>query len=274
MNAFIKNALLAFAALLLTTVATTVHAQQSQPAITVVVTYPGLSLPEVTLEYPQPIRLNVLLQDATTNLTTEQLGSINWSKARLGSDKLNEQFKKKQNDLDAKLANLARFWRDRGEHNYRSGINFIRRQLNDQTYFPSYYMGLEPDRTRLVLQENPFITQVDGSTFYLRLSTGRAQSIELGLDKASDAASSTHTFAIAVNGNIAKKPTGLYNTGEPGECFRHDHTNPLANKSTGLCDIHITVPGITLLSDHVLQSNKNLNQEIAELAKFAVGASQ
>lgn len=269
MKSFFWHSLLLLAVAL---VASTVSAQQR---INVVVQYPGLQQNDTTLQYSQPTRLSQVLDDAIAPLNPQQLAQINWSRARLGSDTLNQQFAEKRQHVTDQLAGLADFWQQRGRHNYRAGADYLRRQLNDLRYFPAFYMGIELDRTRTVLQQNPLLSVADGNTFYLRLAAGLPPVRDLGLDAKSTAAADTQGFALAPNGDIAQVPTGLYNRNQTPQCYAHRVSNPLHNKYTGQCATPVTLAPVHLLHTHALPEDyKKLNSNIAEILKFAIGDAQ
>lgn len=247
----------------------------AQSAVKVQVEYPGMQQQALTLNYPQPVRLNTVLQDATNDLSAEQFSAINWSLGRLGSDKLTDKFNQRRRELEQRLNDLELFWQQRGYHNYRSGVNYLRRQLNELQYAPAYYMGLDYDRTKLRLQSNPILSQADGNTFYLRLPAGTATRLDIGLDQASAASSANFAYSVAKNGDIARIPVALYNRHETPVCFYHSAHQPLQNQAGERCKNAINTEQFYLLHQHALpQGYQDLNQRIAEILKFAIGDAQ
>lgn len=239
------------------------------------VVYKGMGVQNKELNYPAPVRLNQVLEDATDSLTPEQFAAINWSKSRLGSTKLQQQLEQKRKNVDKKLTQLELLWQRRGQATYRQGINYLRRQLNDLEFLPAYYVGLEFDRTRVNLQQNPILSSFEADTFVLFLATGSVQNLDLGLDKNSDAADDSFSYAIANNGDYAVVPSAYFNSKKTPHCYRHRVSEPFNNEDVGVCQQQVNTPIISLLRDRILvRGYQQLNQEIAELLKFAVGEKQ
>lgn len=262
----IKSVLLAWGIVALGAVSSSATAQQ----LSVQVEYPTLER-EQNLVFKQPVRFaDVLAQSVFLLPETDQV-QLYWPGSRLSSDKLQERLLQQRADVVNELKLLASYWTKRGRNDISRSVTYLMRELEQMNLLASYYFAIEPDRVRVRLQNNPFLSRAEGASFVLRVPSVDEGIVSFGLSPKDPAADTQWQWQIALNGDIKRTPVGLSNRHENAHCYEHTPSQPLSVAKAKLCE-----PGESLtqgkvfrgLSENVVPEQwQSINRRIAEIVK-------
>lgn len=251
----------------------TFFSASSAAAQEVTVEYPGLGQQQ-QLQLQQPLRLSEVLEQTVFALGSDEQLKLYWPGSRFGSDKLQAQLQQQRRELLKDLRLLEQYWVRRGRVEIKRTINFLIREVEQMNLRASYYFAVEPDRVRVLLQQNPLLTRSEGTAFYLRVPSTVPGRVHIGLSEQTTGADTEWVWQVAQNGDVKHIPIGLSNRHQNAQCYLHRVSSPLTVGEPEICEpTDKLTQGITfrgIAASYLPGEWQSINRRIVEIIKHRI----